>query len=231
MLRGAISTVLLLLLAVPLAAGVDLAKIDRAIAKEPAYQTKNPKYSLLVFGTEAKTRVWVVLDGKTLYVDCNADGDLTSPGERFDALPDTDRQRGLAFAEITLRLPQEPGQKLEVSVSDNSPSFTLNGEGLPTQWAWGDTSGELSFGTTLKDAPIIHFRGPLTIGLFKVPTFSPGKTTELQVLLGTNGLGTGTFVSTSYAPVPDTVHPQAVIEFAGKNGSPVSKRYVLGKRC
>ncbi len=36
----------------------DLGKIDRTIAKEPAYQTK-PKYCLLVFGPEAKIRVWL----------------------------------------------------------------------------------------------------------------------------------------------------------------------------
>ena len=36
--------------------GADLTKIDRTIAKEPAYKSK-PKYCLLVFGPEAKTRV------------------------------------------------------------------------------------------------------------------------------------------------------------------------------
>src|SRR5262245_65651509 len=46
----------------------DLTKIDRTIAKEPAYKSK-PKYCLLVFGPEAKMRVWLVLDGDVLYVD------------------------------------------------------------------------------------------------------------------------------------------------------------------
>src|SRR5687768_10161165 len=41
---------------------VDLTKIDRTIPKEPAYQSKSPKYCLLVFGPKAETRVWVVLD-------------------------------------------------------------------------------------------------------------------------------------------------------------------------
>src|SRR5438067_566227 len=39
----------------------DLAKIDRTIVKEPAYKSA-PKYCLLVFGPEAATRVWLVLD-------------------------------------------------------------------------------------------------------------------------------------------------------------------------
>lgn len=70
------------LLAPPAAAGPDLAKIDRTIRKEPAYQTKSPRYCLLVFGPEAKTRVWLVLDGDVLYVDRDGDGDLTGAGER-----------------------------------------------------------------------------------------------------------------------------------------------------
>ena len=42
------------------AQAVDLTKIPRVIAKEPAYQGK-PKYCLLVFGPEAKHRVWLGL--------------------------------------------------------------------------------------------------------------------------------------------------------------------------
>src|SRR5262245_53818136 len=63
------------------AAATDLTKIDRTIAKEPAYQTK-PKYCLLVFGPEARTRVWLVQDGNTLYIDRNGNGDLTESGEK-----------------------------------------------------------------------------------------------------------------------------------------------------
>src|SRR4051794_32966947 len=67
------------------APAADLSHIDRAIRKEPAYRTKSPKYCLLVFGPEAKTRVWLVLDGGTLYVDRNGNGDLTEPGEKVAA--------------------------------------------------------------------------------------------------------------------------------------------------
>jgi hypothetical protein len=63
------------------AAAIDLTRIDRTIAKEPAYQSK-PKYCLLVFGSDAKTRIWLVLDGDRLYVDRNGNGDLTLGPER-----------------------------------------------------------------------------------------------------------------------------------------------------
>ena len=63
----------------------DLTKIDRRLVKEPAYQTKQVKYCLLVFGPEAAYRVWLVQDGETLYVDRNGNGDLTEPGEKIEA--------------------------------------------------------------------------------------------------------------------------------------------------
>ncbi len=71
------------LCAVPLSAA-DLTQIDRKIAKEPAYKSK-PKYCLLVFGPEAKKRVWLALDGDTLYVDRNGNGDLTEEGAKVTA--------------------------------------------------------------------------------------------------------------------------------------------------
>jgi hypothetical protein len=40
------------------AMAADLSKIDRTLAKEPKYQSK-AKYCLLVFGPQAKTRVWL----------------------------------------------------------------------------------------------------------------------------------------------------------------------------
>src|SRR5256885_1623280 len=82
---------LLVLLAAPLTA-VDLTKIDRAIAKEPVYKSKSPRYCLLVFGPEAQTRIWLVLDGDALYVDRNGNGDLTEEAERV--APKDERRRG-----------------------------------------------------------------------------------------------------------------------------------------
>ena len=57
-----------LLLGTALAGAADLTKIDRTIAKEPAYKSK-PKYCLLVFGPEAKTRAWLVVDGDLVFID------------------------------------------------------------------------------------------------------------------------------------------------------------------
>jgi hypothetical protein len=85
----------------------DLAKIPRTIAKEPAYATKAPQYLLLVFGPDASERVWVVLDGDTLYVDRNGNGDLTDSGEAVACKKrpgsDSDEDgRGFEVGELTV---------------------------------------------------------------------------------------------------------------------------------
>src|SRR5262249_25537794 len=98
----------LLFLAVP-ATAADLSKIDRTIAKEPKYQSK-PKYCLLVFGPEAKTNVWLVLDGDVLYVDRNGNGDLTEEGEHVkvpafssSTCPAWGRERSIEVGDISVR--------------------------------------------------------------------------------------------------------------------------------
>src|SRR5687767_6248776 len=76
-------TVGLLLLVGGAAPAADLTKVPRSIAKEPVYQTKNPRYCLCVFGKDASPRVWLVIDGDTLYVDRNGNGDLTEKDEKL----------------------------------------------------------------------------------------------------------------------------------------------------
>ena len=67
-----------------------LHNVDRRIDKEPQYIAKRPLYGLLVFGPTPQKRIWMVLDHSKptaelydlIYVDLNADGDLTDPTER-----------------------------------------------------------------------------------------------------------------------------------------------------
>src|SRR5690242_20240575 len=71
--------------------GPDLRDVERTAPKEPAYACRHPLYGLLAFGPTAQARVWMVLDRSKpnagpydiLYVDLDADGDLTGPGERL----------------------------------------------------------------------------------------------------------------------------------------------------
>jgi hypothetical protein len=100
----------------------DLSAIERKIAREPQYSGK-PKYCLLVFGPEAKTRVWLALDGDKLYVDRNANGDLTDDGEALQAK--IDGEGDLASRSFTVAELREGGRhhkQLAIGVSSLRPS-------------------------------------------------------------------------------------------------------------
>ena len=71
--------VFLLLASTAGAADTPLAEVDRTIEREPAYKHQ-PRYALLLLGAEAKSPVWIVEDGKQLYVDRNGNRDLTDDG-------------------------------------------------------------------------------------------------------------------------------------------------------
>jgi len=68
----------------------DCTRIDRTL-KEPKLGSAKPAYRFLAFGPEGKTIVALVADESkgtgqgidTLYIDLNANRDLTEPGERF----------------------------------------------------------------------------------------------------------------------------------------------------
>jgi len=99
MLRKILFVCLAAFVAVGAASAADLAKIERALKKEPIYKG-TPKYLLLVFGPAAADRVWVVNDGDTLYVDRNGDGDLTAAEKKVSATIAKDSnpaEDGLAF--------------------------------------------------------------------------------------------------------------------------------------
>jgi hypothetical protein len=133
------------------APAADLTNIDRSISKEPTYQTKAPKYCLLVFGLDAKYRVWLVLDGGTLYVDRNGNGDLTEPGKSTKV--ESANSDPANFSPITIFAPDgKTEEKLNFALygwfdyrdgkntPQISPSVSVWWKG---RWfgAWGDETG------------------------------------------------------------------------------------------
>jgi hypothetical protein len=209
------------------AGAVDLTKIDRTIAKEPAYKSK-PKYCLMVFGPEAKNRVWIVLDGDMVYVDRNGNGNLTEKGERLKQVRPAPRQE---FPTVSLSLPGEKDRQIHLQLlvhhiriegeaqEGPHPGVTVRIDGKE----WHAPCEQ--FTNRPQEAPIIHFDGALTFLLpYAQPTFVPGKSTNLVIYTGTLGLGNYTF---SWRRAIELVglgaELQAEIEFPNKNpkGKPI----------
>jgi hypothetical protein len=215
------------------AEGPDLGKIDRTIAKEPAYKGK-PKYCLVVFGPEAKTRVWLVVDGDganaVLYADRDADGDLTGKDERFPMK--YAHREGFQVGTIA---PRDGGDRfsLEVEVKPGRDGkedsyklwfWPLKGRGFLQR-----TEGILLFADRPKEAPVVHFGGPLTLTILDWhkplqprQLGSDGKNNQLSILVGTPVFGGkheafATVHQSFRVLAGDKGFPAVEIEFPGKD--------------
>ncbi len=218
----------------PLASpAADLAALRRPPVKEPRYESGSPRYCLLAFGPEAATRVWLVIDGRTLYADRNGNGDLTEPGERKKALTWGGPEGTLfEFGNLT-RL---NGKKVQVTIRDQADGADAVGVavgGEPYQSAGRDSEGALHFAARPQDAPVIHVGGPprfIAGGGPGVRHHTQGQ--SLSVRLGSRGLGRGTFALLAYDSLPAALHPVAVIEFRRRaGGEPLTARVELAERC
>jgi hypothetical protein len=209
-----------------------LAKVERTIAKEPAYQSKAPRYCLLVFGPEAKFRVWLVQDGDALYVDRNGNGDLTEDGERVAKKEGEPGQRRFEVGDLTDgEMKHSVPYVMEMSVKEDSVGAKefarLKGKRDQAVNTWisvraerpkgddrrlpkhiqyvinGDGRGYLTFADRPQEAPVAHLNGPWTFGLQDIKQrLVVGQATMLQLGVGTPGVGPGAFAFVLY---PNTI--------------------------
>lgn len=223
-MRTILCLTLVLVVPASAAAGTDLKKIDRKLKREPAYVSKAPRYCLLAFGPEARTLVWLVLDGNVLYVDRNGNGDLTEKGERIEAATGDKLIKGFDTFEVgDITEPDSRARHTDLRVvrfgRDSSfASVSLRVADRGEQVAGNDIQGALSFAEKPADAPIVHFNGPLQLSLTTTAALVRGAKAKLTVCIGTPGLGEGSFAALSNEDIPEDVCPVAVVEFPRKKG-------------
>lgn len=213
--------------------GRDLQNIDRTITREPAYQTTQPNYCLAVFGTNAQTRVWLVLDGDTLFIDRNGNLDLTEAGEKVKGKPHPERKAETQFDAGTITAKGvPPNTRMEVIVVPDLTFVYCHTERQPWQRAVVDPAGYLAFGNRPQAAPVLHFQGPLTVGLRFDHKFKRHSSPEdLDIMVGTPGLGIGSFVRFGHEKVNKDIRPIVEIDFPGAAGRMIHVKTSLDKRC
>lgn len=219
---------------------VDYDHVDRSIAKEPKYQSGKPEYALLLFGSEAKQHVWVVVDGDVVYLDRNGDGDLTAADERFETSKDC--------------------HDVEIAAPDGKTRYVITGLGIhreqspPTLMAYVEIHGPLKYKqycdaelhATKDTAAIAHFHGPLAIGPITINWLVPpqsvittgGKPEEVRALIGTMSARHKCWVVVvthegSACSFGEGIRPQVRVEFSPKDprGAAVVKDYPLDEFC
>jgi hypothetical protein len=214
------------------ATAADLAKVERSLAREPAYKGQ-PGYCLLVFGADARARVWLVKDGDALYLDRNGNGDLTEDGERLAG-----QGGGPAGAISTAAGARYEIRQCNLTKIDGPKGqqefchIAIDVGGAFRQYSFA------GFADTPKGAPVVHFDGPLTIEVSdKNVTLARGETpTEFSVYMVTRGhgerLGSTALVDYNLG-IPEDARPVVEVEYPNRepNGKPVTVRYTLKQRC
>jgi hypothetical protein len=222
----------------------DLGKVDRRIAKEPQYVSKGPLYGLYVFGPEAKTRVWAVLDQSkqggaydVLYFDRNANGDLTEPEERI-----VGKSNG---AGVTFNI----GSFTDKATGDTHTDFTISYNGgregmvfLSMKWRgkyqlWGgyaeDPGPYTVFAKKPADAPVLWpgAEGPLSFQRWCWKTVPIGGAEDVRVFLGHQGYGKNTFCGLTQEFLPPKAKVLATLIYTDKDGKEQRLQHELTDRC
>ena len=213
-------------------------QFDRTIIKQPTYQS-TPKYSLMALGNSGDVKVWMVEDGKRLFVDKNANGDLTDDGPPIE--PSKVRDLGgnrWDFEYVLDAITPTNGSRHTSFVlrrwnyNDPEDSYGLSlsvGGQMPMYAGWFGT-----FWSTNRDtAPVIHFGGPFTPMLLRRKESTLGETQQRLSLCFVNpGSGSGAVSRLSIDALPRLVTPELDIEWrTAGGGAPLRTSHELKERC
>lgn len=213
-------------------------RIDHTILKEPAYQS-TPKYCLLTFGDRGDVKVWMVEDGKRLFVDKNANGDLADDGPPIK--PSSYRLLDLKKWDFEYTLdaitpakgPKHTNFELRRwNYNDREDSYGLslsvNGQ-MPMYAGWFGTF----WSTNREDAPVIHFGGPFTPELLRRKVFTIGESGQrLSICFINPGSGPGAESRLSIDAVPRSAIVELNIDWpVAKGSAPIRTTYDLDHRC
>jgi hypothetical protein len=193
------------------ASAADLSKIDRTLPDEPKYSTAAPKYCLLAFGPDAKTTVWLVRDGNVMHVFASPDGKSAKVWRQVNS--------GHVFEIGDIWEDERTCHKrlrCYAYQRDRMLSILIDGK---RQIAGEDRRGKLEFAASPKDAPVVHFNGPLVLDLYyEQEPLRTGTTVDLSAVIGTPGVGPGTMAVVFCDSYPKNAWPTAVIEYPAKEG-------------
>jgi hypothetical protein len=223
----------------------DLGKLDRTIRKQPVYMSKQPLYGLLAFGPKADKRVWIVLDKSkpdtdqydVLYVDHNADGDLTASNKRLTAKAEgesglftlskfTDPANGAEHKEFRVRVTGK--ERPDVMVNLTWRGKMRMGGGYPP-----DPGEYMKLSLKPESAPVVWFQGdgPFRFQRWYGSKLTVGGADDFKVFLGQIGQGPSSFCAFSEHVLPDGEAVQATLIYADADGKEQREVSPLKQRC
>jgi hypothetical protein len=218
---------------------IDFAAVDRTVAKTPKL-TSHALYGLFLFGKDGEKRVWAILDSSSdadptrydvLYLDRNADGDLTADGETIRA-----GNKGVfAIGDF-----KDPGtgavhKNFTITWTEESVRFRMLWRGTKVTFGgYGPTRDTYAkFAPTAAKAPVFvpGWDRPLQFEHRMSGTLPPGEDTEFKVFVGNRGDRRGAFSAVDDKFLPDGVAPDATLIWTDQDGKERRTKFTLPERC
>lgn len=219
---------------------IDFTAIDRTITKVPKLGDA-PLYGLFLFGTNGEKRVFAILDRRRatdasgfdlLYLDRDADGDLTEDGERievgkkpnvFEVGDFTDPGTGAQHTQFTLTWTPA---SVRFRMLWRGEKVTFGGYG-PTR----DTYAQ--FASTPDQAPIYvpGWDRPFEFEHWMSGTLGRGASIDFKVFVGNRGDRRGAFSAVDDKFLPEGEAPFATLLWTDAAGKEQRTRFELPLRC
>jgi hypothetical protein len=139
---------------------------------------------------------------------------------------------------VRAALAKDPRASIDmVRVEVDTPGLKGGGLGGRLSYVVGplDLDGPLQFTSKLADAPVIHLGGPLEITFYsELPSLRVGRSSEVTLVVGTSGVGRGTFAMLSYMDtIPESAKPIVEITYqpAKPGEKPLKELFEIKERC
>lgn len=224
-------------------------EVPREIGKLPTLRSPKPLYALFLFGLKGEARVWCVLDQSNpnetaydvLYIDRNANGDLTEADERF-ATESVNSSCKFALGNLI-----DPGQKdvlhteftinwqKDRSGKKNSVRYSLKWRGEKRTFGpFGPYSHEYeTFASSPSEAPIFvpGYDRPFEFAHWRSDKATPGEDLDFKVFVGQRGGSRGSFSSVDDKFLPEGQFVQATLFYKNKRGKEERVQALLTARC
>ena len=183
--------------------------------------------------------MWAVIDDLTMYVDLNANGDLTDDGEPISGEVEMSF-KGTTYANFFIGLLEHDSivhtdANLRAAITEQSVRASIN---LFLDGFVGSANNShlltLEMNCDPAKASLVHFGGPVSMGLYEEPqSVVAGEEIKFYGLVGTPGEGQGTLTALAHADIPGDVHPKVEFVFPNKEaGQPgIEVTSYLKERC
>lgn len=206
--------------------------VDHPVPRQPKYTASRQVFCRLAFAAKRERNVWLAIDGDRLYLDRNADRDLTDTGERFEGGKTRD-----VTTEFTANDLRRRYSKLRVRWANSEKrKLLIVSVAVGGAFRMQTIQDADSLATKPERAPVVRFGGELQLQFYGKPSHSlwRGKNarTILPIFVGIEARSKSPAKASVVSGIPRDVRPVAQIRYLSKNSkdNPITVTVPLNSR-